>query len=336
MDSSLYPTTFLPASTDRNRDGTTDHETLRDDHGGCYFCPEVVLCDMRYYRLPTDTGSRLVAHDGQEAYDLSTARDILTSFSDLASVAAVVDADVDEVADRLIGDAALVDPETVTAEAKLPVIPDEVWAAGVTYEISGDAREEESGRPDIYQSVYENDRPELFFKATPSRTVGPEDCVGIRTDSEWDVPEPELGVVLYRGTIVGYTVGNDVSSRSLEGENPLYLPQAKVYDKCCALGPCVTSAGSIDDPHDLEMAMTIERDDDPVYDDAASTSKMVRTCEELTSYLTRCNAVPEVAVLLTGTCLVPPDEFTLQEGDRTVIEIEDIGTLTNVVETVQK
>lgn len=291
---------------------------------------------MHYYRLPADTGSRLVAHDGQEAYDLSTARETLTSFSDLASVAAVVDVDVDEIAGRLIADTAHIDPETVSAEAKLPVIPDEVWAAGVTYEISSDAREEESGRPDIYQGVYENDRPELFFKATPNRTVGPGDYVGIRTDSEWDVPEPELAVVIYRGTIVGYTVGNDVSSRSIEGTNPLYLPQAKVYDKCCALGPCVTSSGSIDDPHDLKMAMTIERDGDPVFDDTTSTSKMVRTCEELTSYLTRCNAVPELAVLLTGTCLVPPDEFTLQKGDRTVIEIEDIGTLTNAVETVQR
>lgn len=296
----------------------------------------MLLRDMRYYRLPADADSRLIASDGQNAYDLSTARASLGSFGDLASVATIVDTDIDEITDRLVQDAAVVDPETVSTEAKLPVIPNEVWAAGVTYEISSDAREQESGRPDIYQDVYENERPELFFKATPSRTVGPGNCVGIRTDSEWNVPEPELAVVIYRGTIVGYTVGNDVSSRSLEGENPLYLPQAKVYNKCCALGPCIASTGSIGDPHNLDMAMTIERDGTRVFDETTSTSKMVRTCEELTSYLTRCNAVAELTVLLTGTCLVPPDEFTLQDGDRIVIDVENIGTLTNVVETVRK
>ncbi|ELZ63363.1 2-keto-3-deoxyxylonate dehydratase, partial [Haloferax prahovense DSM 18310] len=125
--------------------------------------------------------------------------------------------------------------------------------------------------PDMYYDVYDADRPEIFFKATPSRTVEPGDAIGVRDDSQWDVPEPELGIVLRRGEIVGYTVGNDVSSRSIEGENPLYLPQAKVYDRCCSLGPCVVTPDDIDDPHELEMSMTIERDGEVVYDDATNT-----------------------------------------------------------------
>jgi 2-dehydro-3-deoxy-D-arabinonate dehydratase len=183
--------------------------------------------------------------------------------------------------------------------------------------------------PDIYVDVYDAERPEIFFKATAERTVGPGEAIGVRGDSDWNVPEPELGVVLYRGDTVGYTVGNDVSSRAIEGANPLYLPQAKVYDRCCALGPCV--ATDVSDPHDLELSMTITRDGETVYEGATSTAEMVRTCEELVSYLTRHNTLPEVTVLLTGTSLVPEDEFTLQPGDGVTIDIEDIGTLSNPV-----
>jgi 2-dehydro-3-deoxy-D-arabinonate dehydratase len=186
--------------------------------------------------------------------------------------------------------------------------------------------------PEIYVDVYDADRPELFLKSTPGRTVGPGAAIGVRGDSEWNVPEPELGVVLYRGEIVGYTIGNDVSSRSIEGANPLYLPQAKIYDRCCALGPCV--ATDIDDPHDLEMSLTISRDGAAVFEGRTTTAEMVRTCEELVSYLTRHNAVPEVTVLLTGTSIVPDDEFSLQPGDTVVVDIEGIGTLRNPVTDV--
>jgi len=210
-------------------------------------------------------------------------------------------------------------------------VPEEVWAAGVTYEISEQAREQESGMADVYLDVYDAERPEIFFKATPSRTVGPGGAIGVRGDSDWNVPEPELGVVLYDGDIVGYTVGNDVSSRDIEGDNPLYLPQAKVYDRCCSIGPCVVGADGVDDPHDLAMSMQINRDGETVYDDATATAEMARTCEELVAYWQAHNSVPELGVLLTGTSLVPEDEFTLMPGDEVRIDIEGIGELVNPV-----
>ena len=285
---------------------------------------------MRYYRVAADQGAKLVARDGEKAYDLTAARDGLEGFCDLAQVADVLDTDIDGVAERLTADAPLLDAESVAERAILPAVPGEVWAAGVTYEVSSDAREAESGRGEIYQAVFEGDRPEVFFKASPSRTVGPHEGVGIREDSEWDVPEPELGAVVYRDEIVGYTVGNDMSSRSIEGENPLYLPQAKVYDRCCAIGPCIASPAAVGDPRDLELSMTIERDGERLFDDGTATSRMVRSPEELVSYTTRHNSLPELAVVLTGTSLVP-EEFTLEEGDRVAIDIENVGRLENTV-----
>lgn len=286
---------------------------------------------MRYFRVRDGGESRLVASDGDVAYDL-TADGGPSSLVELYRIRSETGRTVDDVARERLDEDETVDLSAATVE--LPVEPGEVWAAGVTYRISEEARREESGKPDVYIDVYENDRPEVFFKASPSRTVGPDEAVGIRGDSEWDVPEPELGVVLHEGEIVGYTVGNDVSSRSIEGANPLYLPQAKVYDRCCALGPCVVSMDDVPDPHDLEMTMTIRRDDDVVFRDSTSTAEMVRTCEELTSYLTRHNVVPETTVLLTGTALVPSSEFTLRPGDAIEVTVEDIGTLHNGVITV--
>lgn len=299
------------------------------------------MSTVRYYRLPTDDarsagarsadGDRLVARDGRKAYDLSSVADGLSSFRDLAAAATAAGVTVDELAERHRDDAALVDADTVESGAAVPARPDEVWAAGVTYEVSGDAREAESDRGELYQAVFESDRPELFFKATASRTVGPGEAVGVRGDSEWNVPEPELAVVLYRGEVVGYTVGNDVSSRSIEGANPLYLPQAKIYERCCALGPCVASSETVGDPHDLEIRMTIERDGETAFEGSTSTAKMARTCEELVSYLRRHNPLPEVAYLLTGTSLVPPEAFTLREGDEVCIAVENVGELANGV-----
>ncbi|MFC5971667.1 fumarylacetoacetate hydrolase family protein [Halomarina salina] len=288
---------------------------------------------MRYYRTRRDGADRLVASDGRTAYDLTAARDGLGSFRDLARVAAVNGESVDDVTARVTDDAPVLDADAVVERAAMPAVPDEVWAAGVTYEVSSDAREEESGRSELYQTVFENERPELFFKATASRTVGPGEAVGVRADSDWDVPEPELAVVLSRGDIVGYTVGNDVSSRDIEGDSPLYLPQAKVYDRCCAIGPAIASPDTVGDPLDLDLSMTIERDGETEFDGETSTSKMVRTPEELVSYLNRHNTVPELAVLLTGTSLVP-DEFTLREGDHVAIDLENVGTLENPVVSV--
>jgi 2-dehydro-3-deoxy-D-arabinonate dehydratase len=290
--------------------------------------------DMRYYRVETTDGPSLVAREGRKAYDLTTARRSVESFGDLARVAATLQGGVDEVAERLLDDAALLDSDVVEDDPRLPVVAEEVWAAGVTYQVSSDAREEESGRGEIYQGVFENERPELFFKATPSRTVAPGETIGVRGDSDWDIPEPELAVVVYEGEIFGYTVGNDVSSRDLEGENPLYLPQAKVYDRCCSVGPCVASPETVGDPRDLELSMTIERNGETAFEGSTSTSNLVRSPAELVSYLTRHNELPELSVLLTGTSVVPPSDFTLREGDHVDIEIENVGTLSNGVTEV--
>jgi 2-dehydro-3-deoxy-D-arabinonate dehydratase len=286
---------------------------------------------MRYFRVTRGGERRLVASDGDGAYDLTSAPGGPATLAELLQ-SGDGGAGLDECAAEFVPDAAAVDISADDLVA--PVKPPEVWAAGVTYEISEEARQEESDMPDIYVDVYDSERPEVFFKATPSRTVGPGDDVGIRADSTWDTPEPELGVVLFEGDIVGFTVGNDMSSRSIEGANPLYLPQAKVYNRCCSLGPCVASLDEVEDPHDLEMTMDIRRDGDVVFEGVTNTSEMVRTCEELSSYLTRHNVVPELTVLLTGTALVPEGDFTLHEGDEIVIEIEDVGTLENTVTVV--
>ncbi|MFC4990274.1 fumarylacetoacetate hydrolase family protein [Saliphagus infecundisoli] len=288
---------------------------------------------MRYYQLAGSDGRRLAVDDGDGIADLTAMKPTLETFGDLVGAATITDVGADEVADRLAADAPRLE-ETTLEEATVPVDAGEVWAAGVTYEISEAAREEESTMPEMYLDVYDNERPEIFFKATPSRTVGPSEAVGIRADSEWDVPEPELGIVLAGEEIVGYTIGNDMSSRSIEGENPLYLPQAKVYDRCCSLGPCVRSAESIADPHDLEMWMEIRRGEETLYEDATNTGEMARTVEELADYYTKHNTVPEQSVLLTGTSLVPENEFTLREGDIVEIGIESIGTLSNPVTQV--
>ncbi|QPV62780.1 fumarylacetoacetate hydrolase family protein [Halosimplex litoreum] len=286
---------------------------------------------MRYFRVTSGDDERLVVSDGDAAYDLTSAPDGPSTVVELLA-ADETRQGLDEAAEAYLDDAGEV--EFDDDDLVLPVEPPEVWASGVTYQISEEARQEESDEPDVYIDVYQSERPEVFFKATPSRTVGPNESVGIRGDSDWDTPEPELAIVLYEGDIVGFTIGNDMSSRSIEGANPLYLPQAKVYDRCAALGPSVTSAGDIDDPHDLEMTMQIHRDDEVVYEGETNTGEMVRTCEELTSYLTRHNVVPDLTVLMTGTALVPEGDFTLHEGDLVEIEIEDVGTLKNPVTTV--
>ncbi|MFC6825051.1 fumarylacetoacetate hydrolase family protein [Halopelagius fulvigenes] len=294
---------------------------------------------MRYYQLPSrerssSTDSLVVVDEEGDAYDLTSASDDLESFTQLARTANASNRSIDAIARDRISDAERRDIGDIDGDALLPVVPDEVWAAGVTYSISEKARKAESGKPEVYIDVYDSDRPELFLKATPSRTVGPYDSIGVRGDSEWNVPEPELGVVLHRESVVGYTVGNDVSSRDIEGENPLYLPQAKVYDRCCSIGPCVATGEVVEDPHDLTMSLTIERGEEVVYEGSTSTSEMATTCETLVEYLRRHNDLPETLVLLTGTALVPPDTFTLHEGDRVSIDIDHIGRLVNDTVTV--
>ena len=215
-----------------------------------------------------------------------------------------------------------------------PVVSQEVWAAGVTYFRSRTARIEESqvaGGGSFYDRVYNADRPELFFKAAPWRVRASGESVRIRADSRWNVPEPELALyVNARAEIIGYTIGNDVSSRDIEGENPLYLPQAKTYDGSCALGPSVLLT---DEPlgADTSIDLRIERGGAIVHEGATTLAQMRRTPEELVRWLFRETSFPHGVVLLTGTGVIPPDTFTLQSGDRVSITIPPIGTLVNAV-----
>jgi 2-dehydro-3-deoxy-D-arabinonate dehydratase len=214
-----------------------------------------------------------------------------------------------------------------------PLDNQEVWGAGVTYERSKVAREQESDRAaSFYDLVYRADRPELFFKATPSRVVGPGQPIRVRRDSKWCVPEPELALILSPALeLVGFTVSNDVSARDIEGENPLYLPQAKVYDSCCALGPCITLAESMPPPSSIGIRMEIERDGTSVCEGGTSVARMARRFDELIDWLGRENRFPDGVVLLTGTGIVPPDDFCLLAGDIVRITIDGIGTLANPV-----
>jgi 2-dehydro-3-deoxy-D-arabinonate dehydratase len=191
---------------------------------------------------------------------------------------------------------------------------------------------EESTQKDVYDLVYDAERPELFLKATPNRVSGPAEPVAIRSDSTWDVPEPELALVLNSaGETVGYTIGNDVSSRSIEGANPLYLPQAKVYSRCAALGPWITLAWEMPDPHSLVIKLLIRRAGRDYFTGETSTSQIHRTFDDLVRYLWRDNEFPNGAILMTGTGIVPPSEFTLEGGDEVEISIDRIGTLANPV-----
>lgn len=215
-----------------------------------------------------------------------------------------------------------------------PVQNQEIWASGVTYYNSKLGRQEESkgtGGGDFYARVYEAERPELFFKATAHRTVGHEGMVNIRSDSYWDVPEPELTLAITStGKIIGYTIGNDMSSRSIEGENPLYLPQAKTYDGCAALGPCIYVTNDPLDP-DTEICMEILRDDQQVFEGKVTIDQMKRKPAELVSFLFRASSFPHGCFLMTGTGIVPSRQFTLASGDEIKITINPIGTLINKV-----
>ena len=209
----------------------------------------------------------------------------------------------------------------------------EVWAAGVTYERSRDARVLESEHEaDVYERVYAAERPELFFKSAAWRVVGPGGRVSARADSQVDVPEPELAVVLNcAGEVVGYTICNDMSSRSIEGQNPLYLPQAKIYLGGCAVGPWIVPSWEVPDPYALTIELTIIRDGAPAWDGSASTGALHRKIDELAAYLFRADDFPAGVILSTGTSLVPDLPFTLEAGDEVRIRISGLGELANPV-----
>jgi 2-dehydro-3-deoxy-D-arabinonate dehydratase len=265
------------------------------------------------------TGERVVDLAGSGGPDSLTAALQMPAAELRAALRAVVDAPHEDM------------PLSVVT-LKAPIDRQEVWAAGVTYLRSRDARMEESSQRDVYDRVYDADRPELFLKATPNRVSGPGEAIAIRGDSGWDVPEPELAILLNaQGELVGYTIGNDVSSRSIEGENPLYLPQAKVYSRCAALGPAVVTVDELPDVSNLEIQLTIRRDDAPLFQDSTRTSQLHRSLSDLMEYLLRDNEFPAGVFLMTGTGIVPPSEFTLQDGDEVTIRVEGIGSLVNSV-----
>ena len=239
--------------------------------------------------------------------------------------------DVEERVARLARSAPSLPLDSVRLRA--PIDAQEVWGAGVTYERSKVARQEESEQGGtFYDLVYRADRPELFFKATPSRVVGPGQPIRVRGDTKWCVPEPELALVLSPALkLIGFTIGNDVSARDIEGENPLYLPQAKVYDGCCALGPVVTLASALPDVRALTIRLEIDRAGKTVFDGSTPFARMARRFDDLIAWLGRDNLFPAGVILLTGTGIVPPDEFTLQAEDQVRISVEGIGTLANPV-----
>lgn len=224
--------------------------------------------------------------------------------------------------------------DLLATQLDAPMSGQELWASGVTYFRSKQGRQEESkssGGADFYGRVYEAERPELFFKATRNRTVGSGGLVRIRKDSTWDVPEPELVLVMSSsGKIIGYSIGNDMSSRSIEGENPLYLPQAKTYDGCAAVGPCILVAEQ-PLPKDTKIELQINRDGKNVFAGDIEINQIKRGFEELAGFLFRECSFPNGALLMTGTGIVPDSSFTLQSGDEIVIHVAAIGTLTNKV-----
>lgn len=280
---------------------------------------------MHIFRFESLQGPRLGLDVSGTRYDLSAAAPNLFDISAWLSLSDPVKVIHDLIAD--VYHFPLKQDPTLLA----PLDVQEVWACGVTYLRSKVARMEESeGGGDFYDHVYEAERPEIFFKANPQRVSASGQPIRIRRDSEWNVPEPELALVVsVAGDIVGYTIGNDVSSRSIEGENPLYLPQAKVYNGSCALGPVI--AMSENGLTARKIQMTILREGKEVFGGETSTAQMRRRPEDLVSYLFRELTFKHGAFLLTGTGLVPPDDFTLKVGDVVSITIEGVGTLQNPV-----
>jgi 2-dehydro-3-deoxy-D-arabinonate dehydratase len=291
----------------------------------------------RFY-LP-DQGARVGLIEDESVHDL-TASDL----APFATLTALLQASTVQPVGAQLQGIALSDLP-VYAYTMLDVTPDdsgphllppvdwqEVWAAGVTYAWSREARVRESKSRECYVHVYDAERPELFFKSLGEKAIGPNDWIGLRGDSRWSVPEPELALVVNPAMqIVGYTICDDVSSRDIEGENPLYLPQAKIYRHACALGPVITLADDAMDGRDLNVRLAVERDGDCIFAGETSTGQMHRRLEELVGFLARYDEFPYGVVLSTGTGIVPGDDFALHDGDEVVIEIEAIGVLRNSV-----
>jgi 2-dehydro-3-deoxy-D-arabinonate dehydratase len=287
--------------------------------------PTGAACYLHAMILYKTTGGAIVELDGHWFALGGADWDALLNMDDLEAV----------LASRLGSSTQLPGPPPGVRTPLAPIGSQEVWAAGVTYLRSKTARMEESrtgGGSDFYDRVYHADRPELFFKASPHRVAGPGQAIHRRHDSRWIVPEPELTLVVTRtGRIIGYTIGNDVSCRDIEGENPLYLPQAKTFTRCAALGPGILVRGG-PLPDDTEIRLEVSRSEQNVFTGATHLGKLKKKPGALVEYLFRDNSFPQGCLLMTGTGIVPPDDFCLQAGDEVLITIDPIGTLVNPVD----
>ena len=276
------------------------------------------------------TKNSILVQSNESFYEVSKATDLNKAWDDLFNQKDLINSLKNQIESGSLKTTKAPQQQDLVA----PIGTQEVWAAGVTYFRSRTARMEESkdaGGGSFYDKVYSAERPELFMKATPHRVSGTGGEVKIRKDSKWNVPEPELTVAVNtRGEIIGYTIGNDMSSRDIEGENPLYLPQAKVYDKCCGLGPCVFLTDKTL-PTETKIQIAIVREKEPVFQGETTLAQLKRTPSELAGFLFRDNSFPTGTFLLTGTGIVPPDEFTLQSADEIRIMVGEIGELVNVV-----
>ena len=299
---------------------------------------------MKYFRLLEDNKKiRLAVQiDEDTIADLTSALPNLTDISQLILTSNITSESIIQTTEKILNKNPydtynvldlmdLCQDKKSNLKMLTPVSSPEIWAAGVTYKTSAMERRRESDTPDVYSKVYTAKRPEIFLKSTANRCSNPFENIGIRNDSKWNVPEPELAIILYDKKILGYTIGNDVSSRSIEGENPLYLPQAKIYDKSCSIGPCIVLAESLPNPENLSIECTIFRKENLVFQETTSTSLLTKSFEDLSNWLQLHNTVPNMTSLLTGTAIVPPPEFTLLQNDVVKITVDQIGTLENTV-----
>ncbi len=285
---------------------------------------------MKFYQYSDEnTGDKLIACESYDKkiykLDLPDIKNTLDLFSDNGELIKIHEENLVFLSENY--------NEFLKTPIKLlpPIDSPETWAFGVTYMDSMKERQAESDSPDVYDKVYNAERPESFFKATYDRLVAPGGNVGIRGDSEWNVPEPELTFFVSKKKIVGFTIGNDMSSRSIEGENPLYLPQAKVYSKSASFGPAFVPTKFINDHQNLSVEMKIFRNNSEVFSGKCNTSQMKRNCNYLLDWLLRHNDIIDGTAVMTGTGIIPPPEFTLMPSDKILISIENIGTLENEV-----
>ncbi|MEC7838216.1 MAG: fumarylacetoacetate hydrolase family protein [Chloroflexota bacterium] len=282
---------------------------------------------MKIYQV----GKSVIVQEDKRVKNITKLRPSISTSIDLIKIALSNDLSVSEYLKKTMdtkeGNSS---NNSILLNPRIPIDSPETWAFGVTYEDSMKERQAESDTPDVYGKVYVADRPEAFFKSTLARLKGPNDKVGIREDSTWDVPEPELTFIVFHGKIVGFTVGNDMSSRSIEGENPLYIPQAKIFNNSAAIGPCWVPIELLD-YNNLHVEMIIKRNSKEVFSGSGNTNLMKRKCEELNDWLHKSNDIPDGTTVMTGTGTIPPEDFTLKEGDEISISIENIGTLENTV-----